>query len=359
MKSKKVQILIAVIIGLVCLYFFARGMDWKMVWQSVINANYFYVVAAILLQYVAMWIRALRWQSFLGEPRVSVSKMFMIANIGFMGNGVLPARLGELIRPFLVWRNGTHSFSTALATIVVERVFDLLGILLVMAYVLYTFEFPAAEGVAAIQENVKLFALIGLFLFAMLSVAIGFMAYAPALSLRIAGILFYPLPEGLTSKLLKAIEAFEQGASTFRRPSSALYCVFLTLALWILIAYSEWILLWAFHIETVNFTGALFLMCILCFAVMFPQMPGYIGPYQLAVQKSLEILFAVPESTAGAVAIVMWLTQVPPIILMGFICLVIMGISFSDITHVKEEIPVDAEPPQQPRTQDDSTPAVT
>src|SRR5690606_4839914 len=96
----------------------------------------------VVMQYVGMVIRAYRWQSFLGQPKISAGKLYSYANIGFMANGVLPARMGEFIRAFLIWRHTPHPFTTGLATIVVERVFDLMGLLLILGYVFFTFDFP-------------------------------------------------------------------------------------------------------------------------------------------------------------------------------------------------------------------------
>ena len=143
MKSKKVQIIIAFTIGFVCLYLFAKDQDWPAVWSAMKGAHTGWILMAILLSVNSVLIRAFRWQALLGEPKVSVSKLFLIANIGFMGNGIFPARMGELIRPFLVWRYTPHAFSTALATIVVERVYDLMGLLLCLAIVFALFPFPS------------------------------------------------------------------------------------------------------------------------------------------------------------------------------------------------------------------------
>jgi len=355
MKSHKVQVTVAVVIGLLCLYFFAKDMDWPKVWTAMSEANYGLILLAVLIGLFSMVIRAFRWQSLLGEPKVTTGKLFLIMSIGFMGNGVFPARMGELIRPFLVWRSTPHRFSTALATIVVERVFDLLGILLILAYVFYTMPFPtattpieiaslgAAAGKTAMPSDPRLWmqqlSVVGLWIFIALFAVIGTLTYAPDWSLRAARKLFTPLPLSVSDKLLKMVVSFEKGASTFRRPLSFLYCLFLTLLLWVTIAVGELVTLWAFHIYSVSFSGSLFLMAGLCFAVMFPQLPGYIGPYQWAVMLILTRTFSVNESLSGAVALVMWFSQVPPVIVLGFICLVILGVSFQEISHVQEKMP--------------------
>lgn len=362
MKSRKIQIVIALTISFVCLYLFAKDQKWSDVWTAMKGAHLGWIVLAAILSVNSVLIRAFRWRALLGEPKVSVAKLFMIANIGFMGNGIFPARMGELIRPFLVWRYTPHAFSTALATIVVERVYDLMGLLLCLAFVFAVFPFPAqplspgsAQEISLASpsdsnmpqtmieksplEYIKEMAYLGVYLFIVLFGGIAVMSYAPEWSLKIARVIFKPLPHAITEKLLKAIESFEKGAVTFRKPGAFLYCVAWTIVLWISIAFSELVVLWAFGVYSVSMTGALFIMVGLCFAVMFPQAPGYIGVYQLAVWFILVKTFYIDSTTATAAAWIMWLTQCPSVIIAGFISLLIMGISFKEISHVREQIP--------------------
>ncbi len=378
MKSRKVQILLAIIIGIGCLYLFAadEDMQWPKVWAAMKSANYFYVFFAVLLGWSSMLIRSWRWQILLDKPKVSISKLFLIMNIGFMGNGVFPARMGELIRPFLIWRYTKHAFPTAIASIIVERVFDLLGLLLILAFVFMVMPFPAADTNAAANPALSMtetanqaelsttdpwewmqnLAKLGVVAFIALFGVIGIMSYAPEWSLRVAQSLFKPLPQTISSKLLQMVESFEKGAIAFRRPISFFICLFYTLLLWLTIAFSELVILWAFGIDTVPFTGALFLMAGLCFAVMFPQLPGYVGVYQFAVKLILCKTFFIDADDAGAIALVMWLSQVPPVILLGFVCLIIMGVSFKEITQVQTEVPESVDPLEEKIVHDTAQP---
>lgn len=340
--KKTIVTIVSILLGIGALYWFAQGQNWSEVWYAIQHAHLGWLAAAVLLQFIAMYIRAMRWRSFLGAPYVNTNQLFLISNIGFMANGVLPARMGELIRPFLVGRNTNHSFSAALATIVVERVFDLLAILMILAFVLALFPFP--EDAAWIQQAAN----IGIVMFLVLLSGICLIAYAPQFSLTLATVISKPFPPALGESLTKAVVAFGLGTSTFKRPLSFVYCLAQTFLLWIVIAFSELVVLWAFGITEVGFLGALFLMAGLCFAVMAPQLPGYIGVYQLATKTILVYTFGIDEDLSAAVAIVMWFTQVPPIIIAGFVCLVVMGISFQEISHVShdkpDETPAEAAP---------------
>lgn len=359
MKSKAIQITLAVLIGVLCLYLFATSIeDWSKVWNAMLSVHLGYFVLAVLIQYLSMLIRAIRWQSFLHKPVVSIPKLFLINCIGFMGNGVFPARMGEVIRGVLIWRYTPHTFTTGVATLIVERVFDLLGLLLILGFVLWVFPFPttAPADVNLSGVDVPLNAeqlempndpltwiqnlgIIGVFLFIVLISVIGTMSYAPDWSLKVARKLLKPFPEKISEPLIKAVISFEKGASTLRRPSSFIYCLILTLTLWVVIAFSELVILWALDINSIGMPGALFIMVGLCFAVMFPQLPGYVGPYHFAFLIMLHQTFHIDESLAGAAAWVMWFSQVPPVIALGFVCLLIMGVSFREISHIQEHVP--------------------
>ncbi len=341
MKSRFIQITLAVLIGGVCLYFFVRSVpDWGMVWDAILKANYLYLALAVLLGLSTIYIRAVRWRSFLGEPKVSSSTLFLIGGVGFMANGVLPARMGELIRPFLVSRMTPHKFAAALATIVVERVFDLLMILLLLAYALWVFPFEGgAAGEDGPQSIVKGLGQIGAGVLAVLAIAAVVMSYTPHWSISAIRFFGKPLPHGIVDKLIQIVHSFEKGSSTFRRPKSFIYCTAISLLLWVVIAFSELLVFWAFDITHIDMNGALLFMAVLCFAVMFPQGPGYLGPYQWIAALVMVQVFGVDPSVAGAIAITMWFTQVPPIIAMGLPCMAALNVSFSDIIHSGEKIP--------------------
>ena len=89
------------------------------------HANYFYILPYYILYMLVFVIRTVRWRYFM-EPikRISFSSLFSVNFIGFMGNCILPARAGEIIRPVLIGMKEKVSKSASFATIVVERVFE-------------------------------------------------------------------------------------------------------------------------------------------------------------------------------------------------------------------------------------------
>src|SRR5215471_13180899 len=80
------------------LYFAVRGVDWRLVWASIVNVEWVWIVASGLMSCGSYFLRALRWRILLNaEGRFSVGTVFSANIAGYLGNNFLPARAGELI----------------------------------------------------------------------------------------------------------------------------------------------------------------------------------------------------------------------------------------------------------------------
>ncbi len=342
---KDVKIWIGLLISGVSLYFFTRDVVWSEVWQTVLTVSWILFIPSIFLNFVNIYLRAIRWRSFLGKPPEPVNRLFGLMLICFMGNSILPARAGELIRGILLAHKSTRRFTEILATVVVERVFDFAGILVGLGVVLALAPFPVdQEGQLAfiIQTGGKA----SLFFVSAVAVVLLIMTYLPTWSYRVVSILVRPLPREVLGKpfrqrILDMTVSFEKGLSTFRRPGSLLWTTFLTLVLWLILAWSEYVMVQAFGLsDTIPFLGGILIMVAICLAAAVPSAPGYVGLYQLAAKAVLVELYGVKPGVAAAFAIVLWLSQIIPIIIAGLISLNWMNIAFGEMIHAKEEASV-------------------
>lgn len=119
-------------IGISVLFLFLafRKVNLHELKKALESANYIYLIPAILLTILSLWIRAFRWQYILQPVReIRVSSLFSATMIGFMANNLLPVRLGEFVRAYTIGEKERISKSSSLATIVVERIFDGITIL--------------------------------------------------------------------------------------------------------------------------------------------------------------------------------------------------------------------------------------
>ena len=138
------KLLIGVLISGLFLYFAFRKIDFAAMKQSFAEANYLIFIPTVLIIFFSHWLRSVRWQYFLKPiKKITVKNLFSALIIGYMGNSVLPAHLGELFRAYIIGRKENISVSSTLATIVIERIVDLLSLLLIMAFAIIFYPFPA------------------------------------------------------------------------------------------------------------------------------------------------------------------------------------------------------------------------
>ena len=337
LKQKKFWLTLA--FSAVCLYFFIAKVDWPSLWEetrtllSDPRAMIFFVVPSICLNLLSVLVRAFRWRSLLGEPWIPTKRLFVYLSIGFMCNNTLPARIGEVVRTYLTSSRESRRFTSVVATVVVERIFDSAVILFLLGFILVFIPFPETANVGG-EEIVQIKTLgAGALVFgACLAGFLALLAYLPVQARRLVERVLRPAPARFTEKIGGLLDSFTEGLSTFKRPSSALWSIFLTFALWLVIGFSEYLIIIAFGIEGVPFSAALVIMVAICIFVALPQAPGYLGVYQLACLGITTQVYGVPEGVAGAFTILLWATQIIPIAIMGLICLAYAGLRFRDIT---------------------------
>lgn len=123
------------VVSVVALALLVISVDRAQLWATLQSANYLYLIPAVALYFVGQWLRAWRWQYLLSPiADVPVGRLFVVVNIGYMANNVLPARLGELVRAvYLAQREKAVSAPASVATLSVERLYDGLTLLAIGA----------------------------------------------------------------------------------------------------------------------------------------------------------------------------------------------------------------------------------
>lgn len=141
MKNPRIQLAIGIAISAVFLYLALRGVDPQDLWMAVRNFNWWWAIPFVAITMASMWVRAWRWRYFLlPTADLPTRRLWDPMMAGFALNGLLPARLGEFARPFLLARQENLPFPRIFGTIVVERIFDTLVLLGLLTYVFMTLE---------------------------------------------------------------------------------------------------------------------------------------------------------------------------------------------------------------------------
>ncbi len=132
---KKWQFWLGVIISLGFIIYALQGLKLTEVFSQVQSANYAWLIPAVAVYFVAVWARTWRWDYMLRPlKKIPVRRLFPVVVIGYMGNNVYPFRAGELLRSFVLREREGVAVGASLATVIVERVFDGL-VMLVFVFV--------------------------------------------------------------------------------------------------------------------------------------------------------------------------------------------------------------------------------
>lgn len=255
--------------------------------------------------------------------------------IGFMAN-MLPARLGELIRAYLLGKRENISFSASFATIVVERVFDMSVILLMIGSLLFLQPElsgnKSALGDTAMIEKIVMFGWIGLIIVVLFFFATLLLIYKQDLAISWLKLLCRPFSESLQIKILDSLNSFTKALHVLKSFKTTLIVILLSVVLWTFSLLSYYPFYYAFDLQYLPFSSLIILFIIICiFITIFPT-PGFIGSFQAACMVGLHDIFGVPEATAASFGIVTWAFSMGVTAIGGIYFIIKDNISLKDIT---------------------------
>ena len=322
-------VVIGLAVGLVAL--FLRNADFALVWKSVTAARKDFLVLALATTALGFLIRAERWK-YLLEPigHARFRTVFRTTVIGFGASAVLPARAGEVIRPYLLARTEGLSATAAFATIIVERILDLVAVLSLLAAFLIAFDPGLEARDSAFFSAIRYGGLI------MAPVAIGamlvmfFMAGHPD---RLHGWLLKAeavLPTRIATLIARLAKTFAEGFGVVRRPRRLIASLAWSIVLWISIAAGIWAVTVAFGIA-MPFTGSWLMLAPLVVGVAVPT-PGGVGGFHEAYRIGATAFFGADNNAAVGAAIVLWAISMLPVALIALLFIVQDGLNISSLT---------------------------
>ena len=253
--------------------------------------------------------------------------------IGAMALNLLPFRIGEFIRAYVLGRREDMSMSAIFATIVVERVFDGICILLLLPIALFFMPLDVGPKVMA---WVKAFSFLGGAIFVTAIVFLVLIRLKIALVLRLAEILLTPIPR-LREPAARAITAFAGGLEAVKSFRLLLTISVLSLAVWLSVSFFYWLLMFAFQQSSgvsigvhVGPWGSIFVMTAVALGIMLPSSPGFVGTFELAAITALTSL-GVDSAAAESYTIVIHAVLLVPVSLVGIIYLYMHNFSMREI----------------------------
>ncbi len=334
MQKKHIHLIVGLVIIGASLFYAFRGVSISELRNAFSSINYIYLVPALFLVAVSYVLRAMRWRYLVRSIKeVKTRDLFSPLMIGFMGN-MLPARAGEFIRAYLLSKKEGISFSASFATIFIERLFDLILLLLLLVGVLYFMPEAFGDGgTHQLADKAMIFAQVSFFLCLFIFVFSAFLQFKNDWTMKIVGHCTKPLPEKWGTKIVEMVISFTEGLKIIKDKKGFLATVVLSVLIWSSFVFTYYPLYFAFGIESQ--LPALTSITILCLTVAIfitiAPTPGFLGSYHLACVAALHGIFGIQKAVALSYGIVAWLVVMGFTVLVGAVYAIKENISFVQI----------------------------
>ncbi|NOT33281.1 MAG: flippase-like domain-containing protein [Candidatus Eisenbacteria bacterium] len=311
--NRALQLTIGIAISAVCLWFSMRDVRPGEVIAALRQANALGFVSVVLLTVVGFWLRAFRWRWLLNTPQpVKIGSLFSATMIGFMANNVLPLRLGEFVRAWALGRTEKLSKSTVFATVVVERVVDMLTLIAIFGIAMLIHPIGSgSEAGSMVRKGATFMVLVSLGL----TVFVVILERQPALAHAFVRFVTAPLPERLRDRAVGALGHFVEGLTLFRDLPRLLWVFLLSFVMFGVFVLCLTITMWAFDIHAEWYAG-LVMLVITAIGIMVPAAPGYIGTMNIACMVGLK-LFGVGPDKSVPFSWFYWAGQWLPVTVVG------------------------------------------
>lgn len=328
---KRWRILFGIIVSLFFLWIAVQGLEIEEARAALQGADYRWIIPGVAVYFVAVWARTWRWHYLLRPIKaIALSRLFPVVCIGYFGNNVYPARAGEVIRAFVLRRNEGVSVSASLATVIIERVFDGLVMLL---FVFFALPFVGAEHIpplyrtAVIGFSFLFFATLGVFFW---------MAFDQR---RVAAVYAFLADRLIPARLRPPLDGFYtrfmDGLRFLRNPADVLMVFVTSVVIWLTETVKYWFVMHAFPF-VVSFIGLMLMNGVVNLTTTLPSAPGYVGTFEVGarVLEALNVDYGLAFGYTVVLHVALWF----PITVLGAFYMWRQGVQWRDFERKSEEM---------------------
>jgi uncharacterized protein (TIRG00374 family) len=285
------------------------------VWDALRSAEYIWLLPGVAVYFVGVAVRAWRWQYLLQPVKaVPFKQSFEIVAIGYMGNNIFPARIGEVLRAVVLKRRENVPVSASLATIIVERVYD--GVVMLAFVFLNLRELENLNSDSGFIGNIQTLAVWGAGVFLGVLAVFLFAAMFPEPTKKlIAWVGERLIPTRFREGLLGIAYKFLDGLAALRSPREALMIFITSVLIWLLETGKYWFVMHAFNFE-VSFFALMLMNGIVNLATTIPSAPGYVGTFDAPGIAVLEA-YGIDKAVAAGYTVVLHVALWFPITALG------------------------------------------
>jgi uncharacterized protein (TIRG00374 family) len=317
------------LLALALVAWFLRHANIADVWTQVRHARMDLLILGFIFVMATYWARAIRWQYLLAPVGPTRFRTVLRTTvIGFAALAILPARVGDVLRPYLLARREGLATTATMATVVMERVLDLIAVLALLAIYVWGFtgDSPLPDR---LLNPVKVSATLAAAVAGVLMAVMWVLATHPERIGRLAAAAARILPGRLSERVGDLATTFSGGFAATRNPRALLFATIWSFPLWLAIAAEAWAVTVAFGID-MPFAGTFLLQALLVIGVAVPT-PGGVGSYHEAYRIGVTTFFGADNDRAVAAAIVTHAISFVPVVLLGVIFMAQDGLSVSGL----------------------------
>ena len=319
---------LGVVVSVVFLTLALRGLDLEGFWTTVRQANYWWLVPGVAVYFGAVWARTWRWHYMLRHvKRIPLGRLFPVVVIGYMGNNLYPARAGEVLRSYVLRRKEGVPVGVSLATVVLERLFDGLVMLLFVFATLPFAPLPPGYDLLVTAFSVLFIAALVVFLALATRPARMGRAYAWMVD-RVVPTRFRERVHGLFDK-------FIAGLQSLRSPRELFFILLTSTLIWLTETTKYWFVMHAFPFE-VPFYVLMLMTAVVNLFTTLPSTPGYIGTFD-APGIAILTAYNVPKAIAAGYTLVLHVALWLPITALGALFMVLEHVGWRDVGRAVEE----------------------
>jgi glycosyltransferase 2 family protein len=343
--SRALRIVVSLALAAGLLALFLRNVDFAAVGRAIAAARVGWILTAVVISVLVIVIRTWRWLRLIervGTPRFidALAATF----IGFAATTLLPARAGEVVRPVALSRSARLPLTPLLASIGLERLLDLLVVLVLFVFYALGGWAPAAMG----GDELSRFALlrrsaIVLGLGTVTGLAfLSFLAARPDLSDRATAPFLRLAPERLRPRIAGIVRSFVEGLGALRTPGDVLVVAISSFVLWLTIALQVYATMRAFNLDF-PYPVSFFVIAWSVIGLAIPT-PGGVGGYHAAIKYALTGYYLVETNAAAAFALISHAVSFIPVTIVGLVFLAAGGLSLGKLADTPESPDAQAKP---------------
>jgi uncharacterized protein (TIRG00374 family) len=319
---------LGIVLSVALLWYAFHDIEWAKVGLAIRAANLWLLLLSALAATGIFPLRARRWRTILDPvaPNLPFGPLWRSTAIGMMVSNIVPARAGELARAYALSREVDRvPFSTAFASLAVDRVFDALIVLLLMFGAMLMPSFPA--GAAA---SVARYAIGGVAFVAVVIVVLYLIVFFPTQIISLFELFARRVAPSFEARGREILVSFANGLSVLRSPRRFVAVFWWALLHWILNGVAFWIGFIAVGIHA-PLASAFFAQGIIAISVAIPSSPGFFGFFEAAGKLALG-LYGVSETLAVTWAVGFHLLSFIPITLIGAYYFARAGLTFAELS---------------------------